>query len=128
MRREVQAPEMYEEIIREHGVPNKTVIGNAKVCTDKQWTTINPRICIETGLSVPHHQHQNYSEGEGGNLKFRLLKLFHNTPHAPLKYWCFGAEYLDQIGCYLFKATLGGRCSSKKLVGQTVDISIFRFH
>ena len=128
MRREAQAPEMYEDIIREHGAPNKTVTDNAKVCTGKRWTTINRRFCIETGLSVPHHQHQNYSEGEGGNLKFRLLKLFHNTPHAPLQYWCFGAEYLDQIGCYLSKATLGGRCSSEKLMGQTVDISVFRFH
>ena len=128
MNHESHAPGMYEVIIREHGDPNKTVIDNAKVCTIKRWTSINRMFCIETGLSVPHYQHQNYSEGEGSNLKFRILKLFHNTPHAPLQYWYFGAKYLDQIGCYLSKASLDGRCSSEKLRNQTVDISIFRFH
>ena len=75
-----------------------------------------------------HNQHQSYSEDEGGNLKFRILKLFHNTPHALLQYWCFGAEYFDQIGCYLSKASLDGRCSSEKLRGQIVDISVFKFY
>ena len=36
MRRESQAPEMYEDIIREHGAPNKTFTDNAKVCTCKR--------------------------------------------------------------------------------------------
>ena len=69
MHHESQAPEMYEDIIREHGAPNKTVAVNAKVCTSKRWTSINHMFCIETGISVLHHRHQNYSEGEGGNLK-----------------------------------------------------------
>ena len=86
MRRESQAPEMYEDIIREYGASNKTVTDNAKVCIDKWWTPINRMFCIETGLSVSHHQHQNYSEGEGGNLRFKILKLIHNAPHAPLQY------------------------------------------
>ena len=60
-------------------------------------------------------------------MKFRLLKLFHNTPHAPLSYWCYGMEYLDQVGCYLSKTSLDGRTASEKIVGQTPDISIFRF-
>ena len=90
MKREAQAPEMYEDIIRQYGAPNKCVTDNAKVCLGKRWTSINRRFCIETGLSVPHHQHQNYAEGEGGNLKFKLLKLFHYTPHALIQYWCYG--------------------------------------
>ena len=59
MRREAQAPEMYEEIIREHGALNKTVTDNATVCTYKRWTNINRRFYIETGLSIPHQQHQD---------------------------------------------------------------------
>ena len=117
MKREAQAPEMYEDIIRQYGAPNKCVTDNAKVCKGKRWTSINRWFCIETGLSVPHHQHQNYAEGEGGNLKFRLLKLFHHTPHAPIQYWCYGLEFLDQVGCYLSKPSLNGRCSSEKVFG-----------
>ena len=127
MSRESQAPEKYEDIIRHYGAPNKTVTDNARVCTGKRWTKINRKYCIETGLSVPHHQNQNYAEGEGGNMKFRILKLFHNTPHAPLPYWCYAMEFLDQVGCYLSKPSLDGRTASETLVGQTPDISIFRF-
>ena len=89
MHRESQAPEMYEDIIWEIGAPNRTVVGNAKTLNGKLWTSINRCYCIKTGNTVPHHQHQNYSEGESGNFKFSLLKLFQNTPHAPiLVLWC----------------------------------------
>ena len=72
MRHEAMAPEAYTDVIREHGVPNKTVTDNAQVLTGTRWTTINRKYCIETGLTVPHHQHQNYCEGQGGNFKFAL--------------------------------------------------------
>ena len=60
-------------------------------------------------------------------MKYRVLKLLHNTPHAPISYWCYALEFLDQVGCYLSKSNLDGRTSSEKLSGQTPDISIFRF-
>ena len=69
MRREAQAPEIYEDYIRTVGAPNKTVTDNAKVLTGNRWTYINHKYCIETDLMVPHHQHQNYSEGVGGYIK-----------------------------------------------------------
>ena len=127
MSRKSQAPEKYEDVIRHYGAPNKTVTDNAKECMGIRWTTVNRKYCIETGLTVPHHQHQNFAEGEGGNMKYRVLKLLHNTPHAPISYWCYALEFLDQVGCYLSKSNLDGRTSSEKLSGQTPDISIFRF-
>jgi len=93
----------------------------------RKWTSINRRYCTETGFTVPHHQYQNYSEGEGGNFKFAILKLMHNTPDAPLAYWCFAAEFLDTVCRYLSKQSLDGRCGSEMINGETPDISIFRF-
>ena len=127
MRRESQAPEAYEDVIRNVGAPNRTVTDNARVCKSTRWITINRRFCIETGLTVPYHQHQNYAEREGGIFKFRILKLFHNTPHAPLEYWCYAAEFLDQVGSYLSSEKLKGRSPREKILGHTPDISIFRF-
>ena len=127
MRRESQAPEAYEDVIRGIGAPNRTVTDNAQVCKSTKWVTINRRFCIETGLTVPHHQHQNYAEREGGVFKFKILKLFHNTPHAQIQYWCYAAEFLDQVGAYLSSKKLNGRCPKEKLLGHTPDISIFRF-
>ena len=95
MRREAQAPEIYEDYIRTVGAPNKTVTDNAKVLTGNRWTSINRKYCIETGLTVPHHHHQNYSEGIGDNIKFAVLKLLHHTPHVPEQYWCYVASFLD---------------------------------
>ena len=122
MKREAQAPEMYEDIIRQYGAPNKCVTDNAKVCKGKRWISVNRRYCIETGLSVPHHQHQNYAEGEGGNLKHRLLKLFHNTPHAPIQYWCYGLEFLDQVGCCLSKQSLGEDAAQKRSLARLLTL------
>ena len=56
MRREANAPEAYQDVIRFIGAPNKTVTDNAKVLTGVRWTNINRQYCIETGLTVPHQQ------------------------------------------------------------------------
>ena len=108
MRRKRQAPEAYEDVIRFIGAPKKTITDNAKTLTGSRWTDINRKYCIKTGLTIPHHQHQNYSEREGGNFKFRVLNLLHNTPHAPTSYWCFAAEFLDQVGAHLSRKSLEG--------------------
>ena len=127
MKREADAPTAYENVIRHIGAPNKMVTDNAQVLTGVRWNDINRKYCIATGLTVPHHQHQNFCEGAGGNLKHALLKLFHNTPHAPLSYWCFGLSYLDKTRRYLSKSALQGRCGFEMIHGETADISIFRF-
>ena len=62
MKKEVEAPTAYEDVIREVGDPNKTVTDNAKVFTGSKWTSINRCYCIKSGLSVPHHRHQKYAE------------------------------------------------------------------
>ena len=79
MRREPQVSEAYEDVIRSIGTPIKTITDISRAQTDSKWTNINRRCCIETGVTIPHHQHQNYSENEGGNFKFKVLKLLHNT-------------------------------------------------
>ena len=127
MRRKSQAPETYEDVIRHHGAPNRTVTDNAKELIGHKWTSINRKYCIESGFTVPHHQHQNYAEGQGGNFKLRLIKLFHHTPHAPIAYWCYAASFLDTIGRFLSTASLNGRSSHETVHGDTADISIFRF-
>ena len=76
-------------------------------------------------ITVPHHQHQNYAEGQGGNFNLRLIKLFHHTPHAPIAYWCYAASFLDTIGRFLSAALLNGRSSHETVHGDTADISIF---
>ena len=127
MKREACAPTAYEDLIRSIGAPNKTVTDNASVLTGVTWTNINRKYCIETGLTVPHHQHQNYSEGVGGNFKFAVLKLLHNTPHAPLSYWCYAANFLDKTRRFLSQPKLGGKSGFEMIKGETGDISIFRF-
>jgi hypothetical protein len=95
IKKEANVPEAYEDLIKSIGAPNKTVTDNASNLTGVIWTNINRKYCIETGLTVPHHQHQNYSKGIGGNFKFAVLKLLHNKPHIQLYYWCFAAKFLD---------------------------------
>ena len=63
----------------------------------------------------------------GGKFKISLCKLFHNTPHAPIKYWCYGASFLDKARRYLSRPSLDGRSGLEQIKGDTAGISIFRF-
>ena len=78
-------------------------------------------------LTVPHRQHQNYSEGIGGNYKFVDLKLFHNTPHTPLSYWYYAASFLDKTRRFLSQFVLDRRGGYEMVKGEAGDISIFIF-
>ena len=128
MCREAMAPDAYLDIIPEHGVPNETITGNVQVLTGTRWTNINRQYCIATGLTVPHHQHQTYSEGQGGNFEFGLQKLLHNMPYALDTYWCFAAMFVDKARCFLSKASLNGWCGNEMITGETGNFSIFCFY
>ena len=127
MRKESQNHEKYLDVIRHIGAPDFVVTDNAKSMTGSKWSNTNRYYCIGQGTSEPHHQNQNYSEGRGGNAKTKLIKLFHETPHAPLSYWCYGLEHLDHISGYLANKSLNGRTPREVLLGETPDISVFRF-
>ena len=127
MCREFQVPDAYENVIRSVGDHNKTVTNNARVLTGSRWKSINWRYYTSTGLTVPLHQHQNYCEMTGGKFKISLCKLFHNTPHVPITYWCYAVSFLDKVRYYLSRPSLGDRSGLEQIKGDTADISIFRF-
>ena len=97
MGKETEALEMYKDTIIDYGAPTKPVTDNANVATGACWKMINQKYCIQSGHTVPYIQQQNFAEGEGGNFKHPLMKLFHNTLYAPKEYWCYGASFLDTV-------------------------------
>ena len=127
IRIEANVPDAYEDTIRTIGAPNKTVTDNIKVFTGIKWTSIHRKYCIESRVTIPHHQHQNYSKDEGVNIEFSIFKLYHHTPHSPLTYWCFAVSFLDKTRRFLSQSTLDGKCGLEMIKGETADISIFRF-
>ena len=62
----------------------------------------------------------------GGNFKQAVVKLYHNTPHAPTSYWYFATSFLDKAHGYLSKPFLDGKAGYEVIKGETGDISIFR--
>ena len=125
LKKESHAPDAYTDFIINYGAPNKTVSDNAQVYLGSKWTSINRKFFIQRGKTVPYHQSSNFAENEGGNRKYWLVKLFHNTPHAPKKYWCYGLDFLNQVSKCISKTSLHGRCPSEKVTGETLDISCF---
>ena len=128
MHKETLAPEAYEDCIREVGASNKTVTDNYQVLTGTKWNNINQKYCIDTGLTVPKHQHQKYCEQVGGNFKFAVLKLIHNNPHAKVSYWCYSASFLDNTRRYISHPSIKNRSGYEFIKGETGNISIFRFY
>ena len=97
IKKESNAPEMYQDVIQTCGAPNKRVTDNVQTMTGTKWTGINRSSCIESGLTIPEHQHQNYAELKGGNFKIANIKLFHETTQVPLSFWCHDTEYLVEV-------------------------------
>ena len=60
-------------------------------------------------------------------MKLAVLKLFHCTPHAALRYWCYALEFVAFVREHLCRKSLDWRSPGEKLDGETKDISIFRF-
>ena len=92
-----------------------------------KFKNIGLKYSIRIGNTVPYCQHQNFTEGEGGNFKFAVCKCLHNTPHAPIVYWCYCAGFLDKVRRHLAKASLYNRFAIEVKNGNTNDISIFCF-
>ena len=55
MKTESNAPNFYIDFIIDYGAPNKIVSNNAQVYCCTNWTTINRKYCIETGLTPLYH-------------------------------------------------------------------------
>ena len=54
MKKKTQVYDQYEDIIREIGAPNYTVVDGAGELTGSRWTSINRKYCIEGRQSEPH--------------------------------------------------------------------------
>ena len=95
MKRKSEAPEMYEDtIINKHGAPNKVISDNNAKELNSKFNSISHKHVIRSGNTIPHNQHQNYSEGEGDNFEFASCEPIHN---APAVHWCFAASFVDKV-------------------------------
>lgn len=127
MRKESQGPSRLQDLIRDVGAARAIVTDNAKMMTGTKWKSILRANCIEGHTSEAYHQNQNLAESRGGQLKTAIIKLFHNTPHAPLAFWCYALEYLSKVRSCLARESLDWRPSEEAMFGETLDISVFRF-
>ena len=127
MRRESEVCDHFQDFIRQVGAPNISVTDCASSFLGKSWKALLRKYCIDDHATEPYHQNQNVSERRGGDLKTALLKVFHFTPWAPVKYWCYLLEFLSLARSFYAKQSLGWRTGRQVLRGETQDISVFRF-
>ena len=85
-----------------------------------------PNYCIETHNAEAHYWNQNLAEHRGGDLKAAVMKCLHLS-NAPLRYWCYCAEFVCFARQHLAQSGIGWRTPHEMLFGETSDISVFRF-
>ena len=56
MRKKSQAPEMFEDFVRNVGAPNHIINDNSQELTGKAWLKVSRHSMIETHCSEPEHQ------------------------------------------------------------------------
>jgi len=127
LKRESEVYDEYHDFIRQVGAPNVSVTDNAQVFVSKKWGDILRKYCIDSGTTEAYHQNGNPAERRGGDLKTAVLKVFHYTPWAPARYWCYLLEHLAFVRSFYAKQNLGWRTGRQVLRGETQDISVIRF-
>ena len=127
MKRKSQAPDTFDDYVRQVGAPNYMISDHAAELIGDDWLRVARKAMIDTFITEPYHQNSNVAEKRGGNLKDALQLLFFNTPWAPFSFWCYALEYLANVRRCLAQRSLDWATPDEALHGETVDISVFRF-
>jgi hypothetical protein len=115
-----------QDFIRQVGAPLFIAVDAAKEENIGEWLSVCRTYCIPQRTSEPTYQNQNRVERRIQDVKRRttILMSIHNTPS---RYWDYAVEYSVELINHTAVRKLGWRTPYEVLMGDTPDISVFRF-
>ena len=127
MKTESHCGEALQDFGREIGVPRAIKTDNARAETGYDWTKWCRTYRVKSSTTEPHSPWQNKSERGIADLS-RMVKRTMKKFDVPLSRhgWC--QLHCANIRNHLASRKLGWKTPTEKLLGDTPDISKFRFH
>jgi hypothetical protein len=115
-----------QDFIRQVGAPLFIAVDAAKEESIGEWLSVCRMYCIPQRTSEPTYQNQNRVERRIQDIKRRttILMSIHNTPS---RYWVYAVKYSVELINHTAVRKLGWRTPYEVLMGDTPDISVFRF-
>jgi len=127
MNMESHATQALQDFGRNIGLPKGIKSDNAATETGFEWNNWCRKYCVKTTTTEPHSPWQNASERGIGDLG-RMVKRNMEKFNAPLSRhgWC--QLHCEKIRNHIASRKLNWRTPQEMLIGDTPDISNFRFH
>ena len=99
---------------------------NAPEFNRKKWCKLMRWYVVHTSYTESYHPNQHLAERRGEVITAWTTHLL-TISGAPLDYWYFCIEYVVVLNSILARKSLGWRTSHELHLGDTSDISMFRF-
>ncbi len=127
IKRKSQVHATFLDVVRDVGAPNALKCDNSPENKCKEMQKSLRELIIQFFFTEDYHQNGNITEKSGGVYKDRIDILFFYTPWAPRVYWCYALEYVCYVDQHLAKRSLDWKTPGEAMLGETQDISVFRF-
>jgi hypothetical protein len=108
------------------GAPLFLSVDAAREENTGEWLSVCRTFCIPQRTSEPAYQNQNRVERRIQDIKCRTTVLM-SMHGAPSRYWDYAVEYAVELINHTAVQKLNWRTPQEVLMGETPDISVFRF-
>ena len=125
MKTESIGPYVYEDFLREEGIPRVLRRDNAKMEQNHDFTTINRHWLIKDAFTEPHHPQQNPAELRAVQWLKQHIQVILNRTGAPESVWLYCAKWLADVHNYASQESLDWKTPWEKRHGHTPDISAY---
>ena len=125
IRRESDFPRVYQEFIRDQGIPHTLLRDNAKTQHSEKVRDIHLRYNIKDAFSEPMNQWQNLVESQAIKYLKQATRILLDRTGAPEYLWLLAMCYLAEIHNLCASESLGWKTPKTVRFGRTFDISAY---
>ena len=124
MRTESKLPHVYQDFLRERGIPHTLRRDNAKSEQSEAIKKLHRELIIKDEFTEPHQPQQNPAEGGVRELKRRWYRIMNNK-NIPRRIWDYGLVWVSETGNLTVSGSryAHGRTGLEIMTGETPDIS-----
>ncbi len=123
MKTEPEFPGIYQDFLRNQGVPHTLRRDNAWSEKSAEVRRINQENLIADGWSEPHHPHQNPVELNGIKYLKDHAAVLMERVGAPKNLWLLAFQYICEVSNNMADPTNDWKIPNEIARGETVDIS-----
>ena len=129
MKSKSEFPDIYQDFLRQHGIPHTLRRDNAKEENSTAVRDINRKFVVADEFTEPHSPWQNPAENSGVRIIKATADTLMNRTGAPTFLWYHCHKYICYVTNRIANPKLNWKTPMEISTGETPDISsILQFH